>query len=329
MTGKSALEITRLETSALSSDDHSWLRVMVWLPPAGYTRRAVVQLVHSVAEHMGRYDSFARFLAGLGYVVFGHDHIGHGKSVATADELGCMPLEGGKDILIEDITIAQQAALRASGAGEGLPQFLFGHSLGSYIVRAYIARQAAGLDGVVLCATGNQRSAAVQAVHAFARFMGSVRGADYRSRLLEGACARALAPAIKDARTDCDWISTDPAVVDAYRADPLTGFMLSAGAVATLTDLVAEVVTPASAAALPPDLPLLFIAGAEDPLSAGGAEVKKAAELYKNQGVKNVRTIIYPDMRHEILSEPRREDVYCDVEAWFTERMVMRAVRPS
>ena len=87
------------ETSTLSADGKSWLRVMVWLPDPVYGRRGVVQLVHGMAEHIERYDSFARFLAGLGYVVFGHDHIGHGKSVSSADELGCMPLEGGKDIL--------------------------------------------------------------------------------------------------------------------------------------------------------------------------------------------------------------------------------------
>ena len=87
------------ETSTLSADGRSWLRVMVWLPDPVYSRRGVVQLVHGMAEHIERYDSFARFLAGLGYVVFGHDHIGHGKSVSSADELGCMPLQGGKDIL--------------------------------------------------------------------------------------------------------------------------------------------------------------------------------------------------------------------------------------
>lgn len=322
-----AIEVTRQETSALSSDDRSWLRVMVWLPPAGYTRRGVVQLIHGMAEHIERYDDFACFLAGLGYVVFGHDHIGHGKSVTTADELGCMPLEGGKDILIEDVNRVQQAALRVCGSWDGLPRFIFGHSMGSYVTRAYIARYAAGLSGAVICGTGNQPHFVARAGNMLARFIGSVKGADYRSRLLDNLCVGAFASAVEDARTDCDWISTDPAVVDAYRADPLAGFMFSAGGFATLTDLVAEVVTPASAAAVPDDVPLLFIAGAEDPIGACGAEVKKAADLYKNQGVKNVRTIIYPGMRHEILNEPRHEDVYSDVEAWFTERAVMGVVR--
>lgn len=322
-----AIEVTRQETSTLSSDDHSWLRVMVWLPPADYTRRGVVQLVHGMAEHIERYDDFACFLAGLGYLVFGHDHIGHGKSVTDSNELGHMPLEGGKDILIEDVNRVQLAVLRVCGAWDDMPRFIFGHSMGSYVTRAYIARYASGLSGAVLCGTGNQPRLVARAGNVLARFIGSIKGADAHSRLLDHLCVGMFASAVEDARTDCDWISTDPEVVDAYRADPLAGFMFSLGGYATLTDLVAEVVSPASAAAVPTTLPLLFIAGAEDPVGSWGADVKKAAALYKDQGVTNVRTIIYPGMRHEILNEPRHEDVYSDVETWFTERVVMGAVQ--
>ena len=136
----------------------------------------------------------------------------------------------------------------------------------------------------------------------------------------------AFSSAIEDARTDSDWISTDPSVVDAYLADPLSGQAFSVGAYATLTDLTAEVVTKKSAAAVPKQLPLLFVAGAEDPVGSCGKDVQAAADLYRGQGVEDVRVIIYPNMRHEILNEPRRLDVYNDVEQWFTECMVMNAV---
>ena len=111
------------ETSTLSADGRSWLRVMVWLPDPVYSRRGVVQLVHGMAEHIERYDSFARFLAGLGYVVFGHDHIGHGKSVSSSDELGCMPLQGGKDILVADVVRTREVSQphNAEGKEGGAP----------------------------------------------------------------------------------------------------------------------------------------------------------------------------------------------------------------
>lgn len=314
------------ETSTLSADGRSWLRVMVWLPDPVYSRRGIVQLVHGMAEHIERYDSFARFLTGLGYVVFGHDHIGHGKSVSSADELGCMPLQGGKDILIADVLRAREAAFKASRETGTLPLFLFGHSMGSFVVRACIARNPKGLTGAVLCGTGNQPRALSLLGRTLSRAIGTLRGETYRSRLLDSLTIGAFSSAIEDARTDSDWISTDPAVVDAYLADPLSGQAFSAGAYATLTDLTAEVVTKKSAAAVPKNLPLLFVAGADDPVGACGEGVRAAADLYRSQGVEDVREIIYPNMRHEILNEPRRVDVFTDVEQWFTECVVMNAV---
>lgn len=315
----------RQESSTLSSDGNSWLRIMLWQPDPTYTRRGAVQLVHGMAEHIERYDAFARFLAGLGYVVFGHDHVGHGKSVSDPDQLGHIPLRGGKDILVEDVYKVRQAALALTDADD-LPQFIFGHSMGSFVTRAYITRHAEGLTGAVICGTGNQPRFMSVAGRTLARVIGAVRGEEYRSRLVDSLVIGAFSSAITDARTDCDWICTDPAVVDDYIADPLSGAMFSVGGYATLTDLTAEVVTKDSAEKVPKTLPLLFIAGAEDPVGGNSKDVKKAAQLYKDAGVEDVRTIIYPGMRHEILNEPRHEDVFADVEAWFTERAVLADV---
>ena len=150
--------VVRRETSTLSSDGHSWLRMLIWFPDSTYTRRGIVQIIHGMSEHIGRYDHFARFLAGLGYVVFGHDHIGHGKSASSANDLGCLPLQGGKDILVEDVLRVREAFLKESDlklssltasskkstethpSHSELPLFLFGHSMGSYIARVIAAR---------------------------------------------------------------------------------------------------------------------------------------------------------------------------------------------
>lgn len=320
---------TYQETSTLSSDGRSWLRVALWLPDAAYTRRGVVQLVHGMAEHIERYDDFARFLTGIGYVVFGHDHIGHGKSVTSTDELGHMPLEGGADILVEDVSRARAAAASLCADVDCLPLFLFGHSMGSFVVRACIARRPVGLAGAVLCGTGDQPRLVSLAGRTLSRAIGAVRGERYRSRLVETLAVGSFSSAIEDARTECDWLSTDPAVVDAYLADPLAGQMFTVGGYATLTDLTAEVVTDASAAAVPHDLPLLFVAGSEDPVGERGVAVRRAADRYRAAGVEDVRVILYPDMRHEILNEPGRADVYADIEAWCAEHIVASFVARS
>ena len=110
---------------------------MVWLPDPVYSRRGVVQLVHGMAEHIERYDSFARFLAGLGYVVFGHDHIGHGKASLLPMNWDACLSKGGKDILVADVLRAREAAFKASRETGDLPLFLFGHSMGSFVVRLH------------------------------------------------------------------------------------------------------------------------------------------------------------------------------------------------
>lgn len=317
---------TYQETSTLSSDGRSWLRVALWLPDAGYTRRGAVQLVHGMAEHIERYSAFARFLTGLGYVVFGHDHIGHGKSVTSTDELGHMPIKGGADILVEDVARARAAAASLCAGMERLPLFLFGHSMGSFVVRACIARHPAGLAGAVLCGTGDQPRLLSLAGRTLARAIGAVRGERYRSRLVDSLAMGAFSSAIEDARTDCDWLSTDPAVVDAYLADPLAGQMFTVGGYATLTDLTAEVVADASAAAVPHDLPLLFVAGSDDPVGECGEAVRRAADRYRSAGVEDVDVVLYPGMRHEILNEPDRIDVYADIEAWLAARIVASLV---
>lgn len=336
--------VVRRETSTLSSDDHSWLRMLIWLPDSTYTRRGIVQIIHGMSEHIGRYDHFARFLAGLGYVVFGHDHIGHGKSASSANDLGCLPLQGGKDILVEDVLRVREAFLKESdlklssltaspkkptetqSSHTELPLFLFGHSMGSYIARVIAARYPQNTAGVVLCGAGNQPAFVAKIGTILTRVVAAVKGQEYRSPLLYSLVSGSFISAIDDPRTEFDWLSTDPKVVDEYCADPLSGVRFSAGGYATLTDLVSEAVSKDCAEATPHDLPLLFIAGEEDPVGSKGKGVQKAARCYRASGVKDVEVVLYPGMRHEVLNESGKMTVYSDVEAWLTQHAILREI---
>lgn len=309
----------RSELTVPSVDGSSFLHVVIWVP-AQQKPHACVQLVHGMAEHIGRYHDFAAYLASQGYVVFGHDHIGHGHSAASEDELGCLPLHRGKDILVEDV---HEVRLALWNYYRSLPLFLFGHSMGSYVARLYCARYAEGLSGVILCGTGQQAALLSRLGNVLARILGTVRGVSYQSPLLHRLVVGAFSAAIKDARTPEDWISTDPAVVDAYRADPLSGVMFSAGGYAALTDLTAEAVSMNTARETPTTLPILFIAGEEDPVGNCGKDVIKAAGQYRQAGIETVTTILYPGMRHEILNEPSHTTVYRDVLDW----MELKALR--
>ncbi|MCL2757130.1 MAG: lysophospholipase [Coriobacteriia bacterium] len=289
-------------------------------PNEGVKPKAIVQIVHGMEEHINRYEGFARFLAGQGFVVGAADMLGHGQSIASPELLSCIPAENGKTILIEDVHELRSLISEATEErfSQQLPFFMFGHSMGSFIVRAYITYHTQGLAGAILCGSGQQPILLSKIGNTIAKRITKSKGETYKSDFLEGLGAGAYAKKIKNARTDYDWLCTDEAIVDAYIADPLCGVPFSAGAYVALTDITAEIATAANAAKVPRDLPILFIAGSLDPVGANGAGVQKAASLLKNAGVRQVDVVLYTDMRHEVLNETGKKDVYAGLASWMT-----------
>ena len=310
-------EVLRSSVGFTSHDGTSAIKGLVWRC-ADARPRGVVQLVHGMSEHIGRYDDYARHLAREGYVVCGEDHIGHGHSVEGAERLGCLPPDG-KETLIEDVH--ELRGLVTSRLDGDVPYVIFGHSMGSFIARAYLARHGQGVAAAVLSGTGQQPVALSRAGNLLARALCVLRGQDFRSRLIDGMGAGAYSKQIADARTPTDWICTDPAVVDAYNADPLCGVMFSVGGYAALTSLTGEVATSACAAKVPRSLPVLLVAGEEDPVGACGAGVRQVAEQLRAAGVADVTVKLYAGMRHEVLNEPGHAQVYADVDAWMGEHL--------
>ncbi|BDE95794.1 alpha/beta fold hydrolase [Raoultibacter timonensis] len=302
-----------------SSDGKTQIRALTWEPEKnpGIAPAGIVQIVHGMSEHVERYDEFARYLVSRGYIVCANDHIGHGESVADPSEWGCLPSVGGKEVLINDVHELRKTV--ASRYARQTPYIMFGHSMGSFIVRAYLARFAEGLAAAVICGTGQQPLLLSKFGNLVARRIAASKGDAYKSTFLDGLGAGSFAKKIDNPRTEFDWISTDDAVVDAYIADESCGVMFSAGGYATLTDLTGEVVTAAAAGAVPADLPLLFIAGALDPVGDMGKGVERAVEQYRRAGVETVDLKLYEGMRHEILNEPGRAEVYADVADWIDE----------
>lgn len=284
--------------------------------------RGVVLIAHGMAEHAGRYDAFARYLAAGGLAVYAHDHVGHGRSVASRKDWGCLPGDQAAKTLVDDMHKLRNIAV--SERGEHLPVILFGHSMGSFIARAYLSYYGTDLTAAVISGTGQQSEQAAHLAHALASRLARRHGADYRSEFLDGLAVGSYSKAVKGARTPYDWLSTDPAVVDAYCADPACGFMFSVGAYQALMMLVGYLSTVDCAGGAPENLPVLFIAGAEDPVGNKGKGVRKAAKLLQKYSGADVEVKIYPGMRHEVLNENGREQVWLDVARWI-ERKVFPA----
>lgn len=304
-----------------SADGTSDVHARVWLPePArAAAPRGIVQVVHGMSEHSARYEPFAEVLCAQGYLVCCNDHVGHGLTASHVDDLGHIPLARGADILLRDVgglrcRVAARMAERLGG--QAVPYVLFGHSLGSFIVRVYLTRRAKGVAAAVICGTGQQPPALAGAGNALCRALAAFKGERYRSKLIHELVVGAYGRAIKGAHTPYDWLSTDPAVVRAYREDSRCGRVFTVGGYAAVTSLAALSQRRSLARCIPRDLPLLFIAGADDPVGAQGRGVRRAARQYRELGMTRVSDIVYPGMRHEILNEPGRARVCRDVLAW-------------
>ncbi len=303
-----------------SHDNASTIRALVWEPDDAarpdFSPRAVVQIVHGMSEHVERYAPFAEFLVGRGFVVCANDHVGHGKTAGEHD-LGHMPLANGADVLVEDVHALREKVCERYPHARHV---MFGHSMGSFVTRVYLTRHADGLSAAILCGTGQQPRIQTVAGRVITRLIAQIRGERHVSRFVDSLGAGAYGRAIKDARTDVDWISSDPDVVDEYIADPLCGQPFTVGAYATLASLVDDATDARLARRVPKDLPLLFVAGAEDPVGDCGRGVARAVDEYRNAGVRLVEMGIYPGARHEILNEPCREAVWHDVEEFLARQ---------
>ena len=303
-----------------SHDGISQIRALLWDADrdADHTTenqrpKAILQIIHGAAEHCERYRDYARFLVGEGFVVCAEDHVGHGQTAASKDQLGHMPLKGGMDALVADVHKLQELV---SAQYPDTPYCMLGHSMGSFILRVYLAQHGQELTAAVLSGTNQQPKAISVLGHALAHLIALFRGATYKSSLLHNMGMGAFAKAVPNANTPFDWLTNDPAVVDAYIYDDKCGMPFTAGAYATLTELTSQMVAPACAQAVPKDLPLLFVAGAEDPVGVRGEGVKAAVEQYRKAGIRQVDLHLYEGLRHEVHNEPSRDRVYRDLVDW-------------
>lgn len=281
------------------------IRAYRWEPkgdPAG-----VVQLVHGIAEYALRYDEFARYLTGKGYLVVAEDHMGHGSSQGSGAPLY---FAGGWEAAAQDV---HTLLLRTQEEFPDLPYFLFGHSMGSFLVRTVLYRwHDTRLNGAVICGTGWQPSAVLaggRAVCAVER----LRLGEYGfSKLLHGLMFGAYNKKFPDARTPNDWICSDEAVVARYTDDPLCGGNETVTLARDLLHGLGCIQKKENLRTMNKELPVLFIAGKSDPVGDMGRGVEKTRDEFVRAGMKHVKCKLY-DGRHEILNEPNRAEVYEDV----------------
>lgn len=281
-----------------------------WMPDGEV--KTIVQFVHGIAEYVERYDDFATFLNSKGILVVAEDHMGHGKSICDATPIGCFA--GGWHTAVKD---TYRLLKRTMEEFPGVPYILFGHSMGSFMARTILARHPeSGIAGAIICGSAWMPGAVIGAGKALATMICKKNGERNPSNLLQNMMFGGYTKKIEHPRTACDWLTRDNKIVDAYVADPLCGFVPSAGLVRDMMTGLQYIQDPKNLDAMKKDLPVYFIAGGDDPVGGYGAGVRQAAEEFKKHGMAQVDMKIYPLCRHEIHNEINKQEVYNDVVSW-------------
>ncbi len=286
-----------------------------YIPEDGKVK-AVFQIAHGMAEHFERYEKFISVLCDNGLAVFTNDHVGHGQSVKSDDDLGYFG-DAGWNALVED---CRKLMLIAKDAYPSVPYIFFGHSMGSFVARSFIARYGAELAGSIICGTGGSNPALGMGIM-LAKLIQAVEGAKHRSKFIDNLAFGTYNKHTEN-RTQFDWLTTDTATVDAYIADPHCGYLFTVNGLLNLFLILKEVNSKKWYASIRKDLPLFFIAGADDPVGNYGVGPHEVSGKLSDAGVEDVELNLYGGCRHEILNEPAAFEQVCKDVIAFVNRVI-------
>ena len=294
-----------------SQDGTTQIHAIEWIPDKAPS--AILQICHGMVEYIGRYDAFAAFLAEHGFYVTGNDHLGHGASVTTDAQHGFFHDPNGNECVIGDIhTLREMTAARLPG----VPYFLMGHSMGSFLARQYIELYGTGLSGAIIMGTGTQPELVLTAGMFLCERIAKAKGWDYRSQTVNNIAFGSYNKKFQPARTPQDWLTKDTQVVDAYRKDPWCTFLFTVNAYYHMFRGIQLMQKPENIKKIPRDLPLFLVSGADDPVGGFGKGVEAAFQGYHKAGLRDVQMKLYPKDRHEILNELDKAQVFQDLLDW-------------
>ena len=295
----------------LTADDETQIHVHAWVPVGEI--RGCVQFVHGMQEHGGRYARPAAALNAAGYAVYAEDHRGHGATARLAGDLGYFGDEAGFGLVVSDLHRLHQ---HMGDSHSGLPRFMVGHSMGALATQGYLARYGEGLAGACLSGPVAGSGRALAAGLWVARAERLRLGRRGRSALLGSLGRAGFNRAFKPTRTEFDWLSRDPAEVDAYIADPLCGFPFTVQGWIDILEAAIASQDPAQHARIERQLPLHVFCGERDPVGGATRGVKKLLDAYRKAGLTRVSHRFYTSGRHEMLNEENRDQVVEDLLGW-------------
>ena len=305
--------------SFLSKDGKTQIHAVSWKPESG-EYKAVLQIVHGMIEYIERYEPFAEYMTEHGYLVVGHDHLGHGESVQSKEDWGYFA-PNPSDTLVSDIHTMRTIVQKEN---PGKPYFIMGHSMGSYMTRKYLSVYGTGLDGVIIMGTGYVPGKKAKFGIQVTSLLEKIRGERYHSKLVTSLTFdKPYKKYDLNGKDDKNsWLTKDSEVVKEYYSNPKCTFTFSVNAYKGLFEAVYFDDQPENIEKIPKDLSIFMVSGEDDPVGNFGEGVKHVYDTYKHVGIKDITWKLYKNDRHEILNETDKEVVYHDILAWLNVHIV-------
>lgn len=273
--------------------------------------RAVVIIHHGMAEHISRYADYVKHLTDMGYAVFMHDMANHGKSNQKTELLGYFGENDGYKNLVKDLKTVYDLAKKEFPDKKII---MFGHSMGSFIVRCFDCAYPGASDASVYMGTGGSNPAAGMG-KAISNLIASIKGSTYKSKMLDKITFGSFNKKT-DKKTSFDWLTRDSAIVQKYIDDDYCGFLFTVKGMNDLVNLNVWANSAECYNTVKKDLPILLVSGADDPVGAYSKGINEVADKMKASGHTNVTVKLFPGCRHEVLNETNRQEVYEGIDAF-------------
>lgn len=290
----------------------------IWMPKDGMAK-AVLLILHGMAEHSARYDEFAKLLVKKQIAVYAPDHRGHGQTALKGNAtLGWFAETAGWQRVVDD---ALELTTVIAAEHPEVPLFVMGHSMGSFMTRTLIAQNPDLFDGAIIMGSGAGQGLLGKIGKMIATHNAKKYGSTHPDKLMDKMSFGTFNNKIADAKTPFDWLSRDEAKVKEYIDDPLCGFVCTSRFFCDLLDGVAMANDRHLAQNLPADLPILVISGSDDPVGKFGKGVKQVHALYQECSIEDLTLSLVDGGRHELLNEIDRKTTMEYLITWIMARI--------
>lgn len=270
--------------------------------------KAVFQISHGMCEYFDRYEETIKYFTDNGFVVVGCDHIGHGKSVNSDEDLGYF----GKDAyhcFADDQKTLNETVRKTF---RSLPYILFGHSMGSFVARDYITRYSSSIDGCVLCGTAGSNKALKMGLM-LCSAIEKLKGERHRSKMIKNIAFGSYNKFFKSEKDPVSWLTRDEKVRDQYLEDKYCRFTFTVNGFKNMFKLLGEVTSTDWAKKVPLSLPVFIISGKKDPVGNYGKGTDEVFDALNDCELNFLKYKLYDDCRHELFNEKNKNEVFDDV----------------